>query len=377
MEDKHIHIIALNVPYPPNYGGVIDIYCKIKALHAEGVKIILHCFEYERGPARELDALCERVYYYTRRTGWTANLTLLPYNVYSRKRPELIRRLLEDDYPILFEGLHSCYYMPDKRLAGRLKAYRESNIEHDYYRMLAQACREVWKKAFFRVEAWRFRRYQRVIAYANLTLAVSMADAAYLRQAFPGKRIEFLTSFHLQDEVICKPGQSDFILYHGKLSVIENEQAALYLIKHVFCKLSCTCVIAGMNPSARLKNAIAAQPRIRLEANPPEEKMAALIREAQAHLLVTFQPAGLKLKLLNSLFAGRHLIVNKAMLAGSGLDTLCHMADAPEEMIAACRRALATPFTPEEARRRRRFLIPAYSNKQQAERLIQWMYGEG
>ena len=51
--DKHLHIIALNIPFPPNYGGVIDIYYKIKALHQLGVKIILHCFAYERPQAEE------------------------------------------------------------------------------------------------------------------------------------------------------------------------------------------------------------------------------------------------------------------------------------------------------------------------------------
>ena len=34
------------MPYPPNYGGVIDVFYKIKSLHAIGIKIILHCFKY-------------------------------------------------------------------------------------------------------------------------------------------------------------------------------------------------------------------------------------------------------------------------------------------------------------------------------------------
>ncbi|MDR1203697.1 MAG: glycosyltransferase family 1 protein [Tannerellaceae bacterium] len=374
--DKCINIIALSVPYPANYGGIIDIYCKIKALRAIGVKIILHCFEYERPPARELDVLCEDVYYYKRRTGWRANLSFLPYNVYSRKHPGLIKNLLGNNYPILFEGLHSCYYINDKRLSGRFKVYRESNIEHDYYRMLAKSCTEVLKKAFFFIESWRFKRYQQVIKQADLTLTVSMADTEYLQRKFPGKRIEFMTSFHPNDEVTSVPGQSDFILYHGKLSVVENEQAALYLIKHVFCKLNCTCIIAGMDPSVRLQNAVALYRHIRLEANPSEEKMMALLKEAQVHLLVTFQETGLKLKLLNSLFVGRYIVVNKAMLTGSGLDPLCHIANTPEEMIAACTRLLTKPYTQEEIDRKTQYLIPAYSNKQQAEKLIRMIYEE-
>ena len=68
--NKTLHVVALNIPWPANYGGVIDIYYKVKALHECGVKIILHCFEYERPHAAELEAICEEVHYYRRRTGW-------------------------------------------------------------------------------------------------------------------------------------------------------------------------------------------------------------------------------------------------------------------------------------------------------------------
>ncbi|HMX05330.1 MAG TPA: hypothetical protein PKE14_11715, partial [Chitinophagales bacterium] len=70
MKSKHLHIISFNVPYPPDYGGVIDVFNKIKALHAEGIKIHLHCFEYGRNEAPELNAFCEHVYYYPRLPMW-------------------------------------------------------------------------------------------------------------------------------------------------------------------------------------------------------------------------------------------------------------------------------------------------------------------
>ena len=157
--EKHINIVSFNIPYPANYGGVIDVYYKLMALRALGVKIILHCFEYERPRSRELERICERVFYYKRRTGLLTNLTHLPYNVYSRKDPLLIQHLLENDYPILFEGLHTCYYLGDPRLRHRMKIVRECNIEHDYYRYLAQSGKGFIRNLFFRIEAARFQTY--------------------------------------------------------------------------------------------------------------------------------------------------------------------------------------------------------------------------
>ncbi len=374
--DKNINIVSFNIPWPANYGGVIDVYYKMLALHRCGVKIILHCFEYERPHSKELEALCEKVYYYKRRTGLLANMTLLPYNVFSRKDPKLLRNLLSNDYPILFDGLHTCYYMNHPQLKGRMKIYRESNIEHDYYRHLAKAETNLLKKEFFRVEAWRFERYQEILKHADLMLVVSVTDTEYLRKMFPDKKVEYMPSFHINDQISVKTGASDFVLYHGKLSVTENSQAALYLIKNVFCKLDCPCIIAGMNPPAVLQEAAAPYSNIKIEANPSNERMDYLTHEAQIHILITFQDTGLKLKLLNSLFGGRYTIVNQKMVTGSGLDPLCHIANTPEEMIATCNRLMKQPMTTELIEQRKEFLFPAYSNEQQGKRLYNMIYGK-
>lgn len=373
--DKHLHIISFNIPWPANYGGVIDVFYKLKALQAAGVKIILHCFEYERPKAPYLETVCERVVYYHRRTGLVPNLSLLPYNVNGRKDKQLICNLLKDDYPILFEGLHSCYYVADPRLKHRMKLFRECNIEHDYYRQLAASEHRLVRKCFFQVEAWRFRAYQRVVAHADRVIAVSATDADYLRRVFPGKPVEFMPCFHANDTITAQPGQSDFILYHGKLSVVENERAALFLIRSVFSHLETPCILAGMDPPAGLLAAAAPYPHITIEANPSAERMETLVRNAQIHMLVTFQATGLKLKLLNSLFAGRHTVVNSEMLAGSGLEDLCHIADTPEEMIRTCRRLIDQPFTPESIAKREQRLFPVYSNAYQGERLARMIFG--
>lgn len=372
--NRSINIVAFNVPYPPNYGGIIDVYYKLKALHAIGVRIILHCFEYERPPAPKLEQLCEKVYYYKRRTGFMANLSFLPYNVNSRRDPKLLKNLLANDYPILFEGLHTCYYIQHRALKKRFKIYRESNIEHDYYKHLAKACSDPVKKLFLRIESCRFRLYQKVLRHADLMLVVSTADVQYLHQTFPGKQIEYMPSFHANEQLNVQAGQSDYILYHGKLSVFENEQAALFLIREVFSQLKYKCIIAGMDPSPRLQEAAAPFQHITIEANPTGERMDELISKAQIQLLITFQDTGLKLKLLNSLFAGRHTVVNSLMLTGSGLDSLCVIADNPEDMIRACMELMEKPFTQELIAERQKILFPDYSNRKQVEHLYALIY---
>ena len=53
--DKNLHVISFDIPWPVNYGGVIDVFYKITALAGLGVKIHLHCFEYGRKESKELN----------------------------------------------------------------------------------------------------------------------------------------------------------------------------------------------------------------------------------------------------------------------------------------------------------------------------------
>lgn len=65
-DQKNLHIVAFTIPFPPNYGGAIDVFYKLKALYELGVQIHLHCFEYDRSPSKELEQYCKTVYYYKR-----------------------------------------------------------------------------------------------------------------------------------------------------------------------------------------------------------------------------------------------------------------------------------------------------------------------
>ena len=92
--EKHLHIIALNVPYPADYGGVYDLFYKLPALQNEGVKIHLHCFVKDRDEQPELNKYCEEVFYYKRDLSAKKLFSKLPYIVASRYDEELTQRLL-------------------------------------------------------------------------------------------------------------------------------------------------------------------------------------------------------------------------------------------------------------------------------------------
>ncbi len=333
--DKSLHIISFDIPYPANYGGVIDVYYKLIALKNAGVKIYLHCFEYGRQHSSELESLCEKVFYYKRNTGLLSHLSLLPYTVKSRQSKQLEDNLLSNNYPILFEVLHTCYLLNDSRFANRKKIYRHSNIEHQYYHELAKAETNLLKKLFLKVEAFKLKRFEKIVINANLILAVNEKDAAYFLQKYTPVKTIYLPSFHQNNTVTIKQGKSDYCLYNGNLSVAENYEAILWLIRNVLSKITFKVIVAGLNPPKFLVTEIKKHKNIELIANPSQQKMDELITNAQINVLYTKQPTGLKLKLLNVLYGGRFVVCNANMVSGTDLignDTL-FIANIAEEFI--------------------------------------------
>ena len=371
--DQHLHIISFDIPYPPDYGGVIDVYYKIKSLHGAGVKVHLHCFEYNRKPEKKLEEICFTVDYYPRKNNLKTHLSIRPYIVGSRTSADLENNLLKDQYPILFEGLHTCHLISDKRFAKRFKIYRESNIEHQYYFHLFKAGKGIKNKAFFYIESMRLKNFQQYLRYADLMLVVSEEDRKYLKKTFPSKRIEYMPSFHKEDGVFMKEGRGDFALYHGKLSVPENEQAATYLIKEVWDISMPQLIIAGHKPSPALGMLARGKKNIRIIPDPSEEKMFELIRDAHLHIMVSFQPTGLKLKLLNALYNGRFCLVNKNMVAGTQLAALCLIADSPDELREKAMSCFGEEFTEEMIQARLMYLENNYSNKKNCKELMNFL----
>ncbi len=370
MSGNRLHIVSFDIPYPPDYGGAIDVFYKIKALAEAGMKIYLHCFEYGREHSNELEQYCEQVWYYPRHTGIRGLSLRRPYIVNSRKSKLLLSRLQEIDAPILFEGVHTSCYLNDAYLKNRVKIIRAHNIEHEYYRHLYVKESNLFRKLFFKTESNLLKSYEYRLGNASGFATLSIADADFFKKQYPLAATSFIAPFHAFDEVTIEYGKGDYVLYHGNLSHPENREAALYLLHEVFPHINTKAIIAGTNPNKDIIDACNQLQHVTLVINPSRDEMSTLIREAHIHTLPTFQATGMKLKLLYALFAGRHVIVNKDMLHGTGLDTVCTIANDASSFIHQINLLADKPFTAQDAEQRKSLLADNYDNKKNAELLI-------
>ncbi len=372
LSDKKLHIVSFDNPFPPNYGGVIDVFYKLKALHEAGVEITLHVFEYGRKPTSQLNKFCKKVYYYQRRNFVNPFIGALPYIVNTRNSAELLDNLLTDHAPILFEGLHTCFFLNHPKLASRKKLVRMHNIEHEYYEKLESVERNFFKKYFFTKEATRLREFEGLLENAQAVLAISPNDTEALQKRY--SNVSYVPAFHANEESISLPGTGRYALYHGKLSVGENDEAARFLIQKVFSQLDYPLYIAGYKPSASLKAIIEQNPNIKLFDQLSTEQISELIQHAHINVLPTFQNTGIKLKLINVLYQGRFVLANDLMVKNTGLEKLCTRANTPEEFIAKIKQLITKEFTQEDINERKQYLSSMFSNVESAKAILRLVY---
>ena len=370
---RTLHIVAFDVPFPANYGGVIDIYYKIKAIYEEGIDIKLHVYNYGRKLSKsELSKYCSEINYYSRKIYKNPFMGTLPYIVNSRNSSDLLNNLQKDQAPILFEGLHCTYYLAHPSLQNRVKILRTHNIEHHYYKHLENSESKYFKKYFFRIEAEKLKKHQEILKHAYIIAAISPNDTSYFNKKF-GNTI-YIPAFHSNNKLGKPDNKGDFVLYHGNLSVPENYNAAKQLILNVFSKIKTRAIIAGNNPPKELITLCNMHQNVELKYNLSTDEIHQLIKNAHINVLYTNQNTGIKLKLLNALYLGRFSIVNSLMVEGSGLEKLCTISNNFQNIIQNINTLIKTDYTENHYTDKKLFLEKKFNNTIGVQKLIKHIY---
>lgn len=380
MQEKRLHIVAFDVPYPPNYGGIIDVFYRLRSLHEAGARIIFHCFYYSghNKPTEELSRYCEQIHYYRRpKNIFKLIFSEKPYIVSSRKDKKLLQNLLATDAPILFDGLHTCFYLSHPALKTRKKYVRAHNLEHTYYRELSSVERNRFKRWYLDREAGRLALFEPVLKQADGIFCVAKMDMEHFSEYTKTIHLPpFYNTDHARHDVNKSGVQGKFILYHGNLRIRENELAAKFIINEIAPLVKHRIVIAGKSPTTWLKNEASIQDNIQMIDTPSSVQMDSLIQYAQVNLLITFQQTGVKLKLLHALDAGKHIIINSDMDDAGIFTDFCYVKNSPSEIAKKIDDLMKIEFTEQMVSERKLAFKELFDNGKNARRILNEIFGE-
>lgn len=364
--------MSFDVPYPADYGGVIDIYYKIRSLAESGIEIYLHLYTHGSEEQSVLRKYCKEIHYYQRRTGLKYGLHFLPFIVISRNDPQLIKNLKAVEAPVFFEGLHTTLLLKHKDLQQRKKLVRAHNIEHRYYRQLARTETNILKKIYNLTEALKLKYYESVLKNCDQIFSISEKENTYFKKKY-GNRASYLPAFHPNKSIKELSKKGYFALYHGNLQVADNLKSAYYLIE-TFEKLDYPLVIAGRSRHKKLHAKIESCKNISFIHLKNDEHLLELFHRAHINILFSFQESGIKIKLINALFQSRYVVANSKITEGTGLESLCHIANHKDEIRSCILKLIRLDFSEEEISNRKR-LLQQFNNRQNVQKIIEQLDG--
>lgn len=365
--DDQVHIVCLDAPSPASYGGAIDMYHKIISLAAIGKKIILHYFNYKKNRnANGLEQFCSEIHAYERKT-FLSSPSSLPYIVRSRINKDLVYRINQDDFPVILEGIHCTGILPyikdSKKIVVRLH-----NEESAYYKTLSASEHNIFKRAYYELESSLLKTYYENLDRDTRFAAISMSDIKLLQEEHQFEELHFIPGFIPWQTIQSLPGKGDYCLYHGNLSVAENEAAAYWLIENVFSMIDKKFIIAGRDISIKLQTRVRSSTNMSFVNNPTDQKLNELIQHAHINILPSMNTTGVKLKLLHALFEGRFILTNGNGVMGIGLNSEINIAEDAQDFINLVETLFEKSFT-EIDKKNRQQILTVYNNISNAQKL--------
>lgn len=350
MNEKVLHIVSFDNPYPPNYGGVIDVFYKIKALHQIGFAIHLHCFVKEI-PSEyvELKKLCVSIYFYETTHNPFHFFSRLPFSVISRSNSKLAENISQNPAPILFEGLKTTCLVRDIRLQKQKKFLRQHNIEHNYYKGIAKSEVSLLKKITFYWESSKYSKYESVLAEFEKLFTLSEFENQYCNAKF--HNAQYIPVFHGNTEVANLSGFGEFAFYHGDLKTADNRKAAAFLISVFKKNPEYNLVVASGSNEEFVKNHIGSYSNIKFIKLTDSGQLLELFKMAHVNICWSFQKSGTKLKLINSLFNSRFCIINENIIDDEKVEQLCEKVSDEQQLIQSVKSLFAKSYEMSDARK--------------------------
>jgi len=330
--NKPLHVVCFNNPYPPSYGGTIEVYFKIKALHEVGFAIYLHCFTREIPPSTtELNTLVEEVYFYKVSYNPLHLFSSLPLSVISRNHKDLVSNITKVEAPILYESLRTTLSIHDARLKGYKKILRLHNIEQDYHSGIAKSEKNLIKKGLNWLEGKKYERYENVISNFDKVYTLSIYENDYINKKF--HNAVYVPVFHGNERAERLTGVGKYAFYHGDLETADNRKAAGFLIE-IFKEIkNYPLVIASGTNEQYINTLIGNAQNISFIKLKDFSHLKQLLNDAHINLIWSFQRSGTKLKLINSLFHSRYCIINDNIVDDPVVSGLCIYANSKEGII--------------------------------------------
>lgn len=333
-------IIALDVPYPDNYGGAKDMWQRLRVLDKHGYALsLLATYKDERRRAA-FDASPEsrlfKQYLLFRSRPWRGLASVYPYAVGSRSLTttqvgEVAARFGQTTFgAVEVEGLQALGTFLNLRthLRYRKALVRPFNRESAYQFGLARNEPHRLRRAFLRFDACKFYLFERFGRWKHAIDAVLFISS---------EEIDHPNFARIKRRVLVRPTcpvegpptfvndfarRENLLLYVGNLRLADNRAAVLTAyreLRDLLRQQGWRFAVCGRTDDPGILPELKDDPQITRKFNLTTDELNELYARAKIFVCFSENRAGAKLKLLEAIQGGLPVIANDDAVAGSDL----------------------------------------------------------
>lgn len=294
-----ITFIANEMPYPPNHGGRVDIWRRIKGMHKAGVRLQFIAWQgsnpehrAKREDIEELGKYVDEVHLINIDRSWLGRALRLPYllhypslaatmTIASRQKRDLSDLVrLYSPSAVWLESIYGAALAQKLTDKHKTPLYvRSHNIEHQYMRRLAVLATDVQERIALRLNMLHLESLERrLLKRARRFYDCSYDDLlwwqgqGYDNGIFLPQTIVPEEDFFPSQNPLFQPGEFD-VIFMGNLHSPNNVEGLLWFLEQVLpivvaARPEARILIAGSRPKDEIRAACTHHRQITLMPNP-------------------------------------------------------------------------------------------------------------
>lgn len=329
---KNFLLINGDFIYPPNHGGLVDAWNRIKTLKNMGYDIDLICTVKEY-PKKEYIDIVKRyvseLYIVFRQNKIRYLFSKKPLQIESRNALKDIKLIRKYDY-IFLDGSYVYYILDNKTLKYRHSILHMNNNEYIYFNELAKSEKSIWKKIYYKLDSYKFFIMDKhIVNRISNIMFVSMEEKLFYEKKYPKIKSYFLP-VAIELNFIKQEMNNKNVLFIGALFAANNKEAIYFYIKNIHPLLmdikEYRFIIAGNSKGQNIswiKEISGEYNNIDIIDSP--ETLNDIYANASVFVNPMLHGAGVKLKTVNAIVSGLPVVSTTIGNQGTGLENGKHI----------------------------------------------------
>jgi hypothetical protein len=298
----------------------------------------------------------------------------MPYSISSRSDESLIERLNQNDFPIIFHGIESTYFLSRGHFHNRKIIIRLQIWKHLKFKKLFLTRPIGLHKIRYKLKELWYKKFEHVLSRKYTCAIIPSVNESTVTSCTNDLSNETLPHFIGMCNPMGIEGNGHYCLFHGDFSNKSTELAAQWLLKEVFNEVELPFVIVAKNPSVEIENLAHEKSHTCIVSNPSDKELIELIKKAHINILPTIGLSEKNNDLILSTQLGRHILINRERANITRLQTICHIADTAKEFKEKITALFDLPFTNTDIEKRERVTREEFDDKKNASNLIKMLY---